>query len=533
MKPGDVFKKIGEGVKKGVGIEGSAKDALLPMIGYNSANITLAGGSYVINLYYLTFLTEVEKLSSGQAGLVMLVATIWDMIANPIMGLITDRTRSKYGRHRRYFLWGLVPIAVTYFIMWTSFGISGTGNTNYTTLYYIIAYMLFKSAYTLISVPHTAMLPEIAPRYFERTQYSSMGYLLNTVGQISSFMMVSFTLGFFNMSNPDASQRPTYMMLGGVICLWLSWPLFLTFFGTKEPSSLNMQPPQLNAQYTLGEYVQVFRNRAFRQYFFLHLCWRIATSFYSNTDQYFILYVAKRWNLFNVLNTMAGVGEASGFPLNFWLVKRFGKQFCGKVLTPVMIAGLLMHLLISPDTMSSGIVTFLLFASVMVYNFGLSGPGFVAENIQPDVTDVDEMITGRRREGAIAVFSNFIKRSISGLLAAVVGFTLENVFGFQTGVANEELPQTAMALVGLRITFIILPVFFMVLCFIGILRYKMNKGDYEMIKAAIKEKHETGEVSLSVEEKRRCEEIAGQKFHDMWIGQPLNAADRQFSAVES
>ena len=134
-----------------------------PMVGYNFASILFGGGSYIISLYFLSFLAEVEKLRPDQAGMVIAMAHIWDAVTDPVMGIITDRTRSKYGRHRRYLLWGFVPIAVSYFCLWTSFGISATGNTTATMLYYMLAYMLYNTALTLVTVPHVAMLPVVAP----------------------------------------------------------------------------------------------------------------------------------------------------------------------------------------------------------------------------------------------------------------------------------------------------------------------------------------------------------------------------------
>lgn len=134
-----------------------------PMVGYNAASILFGGGGYIISLYFLSFLTEVEKLSVDQAGMVIAMAHIWDAVTDPVMGIITDRTRSKYGRHRRYLLWGVIPIAVSYFCLWNSFGISATGNKTATMLYYMLAYMLYNTALTLVTVPHVAMLPLSRP----------------------------------------------------------------------------------------------------------------------------------------------------------------------------------------------------------------------------------------------------------------------------------------------------------------------------------------------------------------------------------
>lgn len=208
-----------------------------PMVGYNFASILFGGGSYIISLYFLSFLTEVEKLRPDQAGMVIAMAHIWDAVTDPVMGIITDRTRSKYGRHRRYLLWGFVPIAVSYFCLWTSFGISATGNTTATMLYYMLAYMLYNTALTLVTVPHVAMLPVVAPEYSLRTQYNSVQYIMNSVGMVTSFLLVSLSLGFTNMEM-SAASRPKFMFFGAILCLWFSLPLLVTFKCTKEPSSI-------------------------------------------------------------------------------------------------------------------------------------------------------------------------------------------------------------------------------------------------------------------------------------------------------
>ena len=196
---------LGERSKSAIGVEGSFKEAILPMIGYNSASILFGGGGHIISLYFLSFLTEVEGLDPKQAGLVLLFGLVWDAITDPAMGLITDRTRSRFGRHRLYILLGIAPIAVSYFMLWNSFGLSSLGRDGVTMTYYVIAYMLFSTATTIVAVPHTAMLPELAPQYFLRTQYKSVEYLINSVGMTSSFVLAS--LIFLRFRNTGTIQR--------------------------------------------------------------------------------------------------------------------------------------------------------------------------------------------------------------------------------------------------------------------------------------------------------------------------------------
>lgn len=491
------------------------KTTITPMICYNSASILFGGAPYIISLYFLSFLTDVEGLSTQQAGLVVMFAHIWDAVTDPAMGIITDRTRSKHGKHRRYLIWGVIPIAISYFMLWNSFGISENYSSNAVMAYYIGVYMLFNTAFTLVCVPHTAMLPELAPEYSQRTQYKSIEYIMNSVGMVSSFLLVSATFGFFSMeeigANPET--RSKYMFLGLVLAIWFSAPLLLTFFFTKEKSSLGMRLPPLDVHYTFQEYALVFKNKTFRRYFALSLFYSIARGFYSNSNQYFVRHAAKLWKRYNITNTIAGVAEASGFPLNYALTMKHGKQFCGKLLGPIMIIGLGLSLFVSesiPETPRF----ILLCVSIIFYYFGYSGVGFVGTNTQPDVTDVDEMITGRRREGVLATFNSFIKKTINGFMSAFTGYILA-AFNFQTG---ENAVQTASGIFGIRLTYSILPMIFALFAIIAIHRYKMTKADHQMIQSIIAQKKENGVVEISKEDKERCEDLSGIKWEDMWIG---------------
>ena len=521
-------RSFGDMLKHAIGVEGSFKDAILPMLGYNCINIFSGGSGYVISLYFSAFLTDVENLSLSQAGLIVMFATIWDAVTDPAMGIITDRTRSRLGRHRRYILWGIPLMALSWIMMWHSFGISARGNATATMVYYILAYMLYKTAYTVMIVPHTAMLPELAPAYALRTQYNSVGYLMNSAGMVPSFLLVACIFGFAQMDSFDSGARTKFLLVGVVLAAFYSISALATFFSTREKSSLDMVNPPFDRRYLFAEYYRVFQNRSFRQYFTISLFYMMATGFYRNAQYYFIKYVAHKNSLYNLFTTVAGVAEASAFPFNYAVTMKYGKKKCSMITTPLMLAGLAIGLFArsSENPVVSGFWTVMLFASMVLYPIGFSGIGFTTNNIFPDTTDVDEMITGRRREGVIATFSTLIKKSISGVMAAFVGMILQ-LFGLVTGdtvKAYETLhgvmyPQTSTAHAGVRICVAVIPIVCVLLSLLSLRSFSMTKEDHEMIRAAIAERHETGTTTLTEEQKKTCEHIAGQKWENMWIGQ--------------
>lgn len=519
---------MGEKIKRLVGVQGDFKTTILPMINYSYANMYMGGAGYIISMYFTIFLTDVVNLSLNQAGIVVMLATVWDAVTDPVMGIITDRTRSKTGKHRRYLLWGIPLMMLSYTMMWNSFGLDGKSSPGIAMAYFIFAYMLYKTAYTVIGVPHTAMLPELAPEYNLRTQYNSVGYLFNSAGMVPAFGIVVVILAIFGSNdNLTSESKSPFLIIGIVLSVFFGIAVFLTYTKTREPSSLNNKNEKLDVRYIIHEYVLVFKNKSFRQYFFMSLAYQFATGFYANSKVYYIKYLANQYSGYALFNTVAGVAEAAAFPLNYALTMKHGKKKCGNIVTPLMVAGLAIGLIMQSG--GSFFWSALMMLSMILYPFGMSGLGFVSTNIFPDLTDVDELITGRRREGVIATFSTLIKKSISGVMAAMVGFTLQG-FGLVTGDSVSEYEKTTgslftqsdSAVLGVRICVAVIPIVAAIISLVLLKRFRMTKEDHTMIRAAIATKHEYGSVTLTDEQKKRCELISGQKLESTWLGQSEN-----------
>ncbi len=503
------LQKFGCTVKRLVGVEEQTK--IGPMLAYSSG-VFLSGGSfYIIGIYFIAFLTNVEGLTPSQAGTVILFAKLSDALSDPIMGIVTDRTRSKYGRHRPYLIYGLPFAALTYFMMWCSFGISAKGNATYTMVYYIIAYVLFSTAYTVVIVPYTAMLPSLAPEYNMRTQYNAVKTITDAVGSYSSFIIAGLFFGIFETEEFTVASRQKFIIMGLILCLWVSLPMLFVFKYCKEPSSLDEVHPPFNLSEFVRQYKTVFKNRAFRRYFSLCFFNTAASSFSSNSSYYFLNNIARMSNRLNIMTMVSGVAEAVGFFPAYAMSISKTKQLPAKIFIPVTIAALSLSFAVTPQSHP-----ILMYAIEFLYGLGLAGMASVTSNIFPDITDVDMLITGERREGTISTFSTFIKKFISGIMAALTGFILSG-FGFNAD-SKQAVAENARALFGIRFTYSIIPIALLIMSVISAFRYKMTKKDHALVKRAIAEKQETGSVNLTKKEIATLEAIAGQKFEDMWIG---------------
>ena len=514
---------LGERFKKAIGVEGKFLDTVWPMIQYCFANIFMGGGGYIISMYFTVYLTNVVGMELKHATFIIMLATIWDGINDPIMGIITDRTRSKYGRHRRYLLWSIPLVVLSYSMLWNSYGLDGKANPTLCIVYYGFAYILYKTAYTMVDVPHVSMLPTLAPEYNKRTQYTSVSYIFNSVGMVPSYIILLIFLSVFNSSGELSKESAApFFVTGIVLSIVYACAIFATFKSVKEPSSLNEVFPKLDIKFAINEYIQVFRSKSFRDYFTMSFFWQMARSFYSTTIIYFITYLANLYSYYPLYNTFAGVFESLAFPLNYALTMKMGKSKCGAVVTPMMIIGLGMLLLVTPGTAAGGAGTLplvlLILGGAVLYPFGMSGIGFTGNNVLPDLTDVDELITGRRREGVMSTFNTMVKQIVQGIMTFTVGSTLD-AFGLVTSnVKGEYIQQTDLALTGLKVCVAILPMISAIIAWLMLKRFKMTKDDHTMIRAAIATKREYGSVTLTDYEKERCELLTGYKLHNTWLG---------------
>lgn len=513
---------MGERFKKAIGVEGRFVDTVWPMIQYCFANIYLGGGGYIISMYFTVFLTNVVGMDLQHATFIIMIATVWDGINDPLMGIITDRTRSKYGRHRRYLLWSIPPLVIAYSMLWNSFGLDAKEHPTVCVMYYAFAYILYKTAYTMVDVPHTAMLPTLAPEYNKRTQYTSVSYIFNSVGMIPSYIILLIFLSAFGSSGALSKEsKMPFMLTGVVLSIVYACAIFATFKTVKEPSSLNDKPPKLDLRFAIDEYVQVFRSKAFRDYFSMSFFWQMARSFYSTSSIYFITYLANLYKYYPIYNTFAGVFESLAFPLNYALTIKKGKSKCGAVVTPFMIIGLGLLLFVktgSPEGNSSIMpLVLMILGGAVLYPFGMSGLGFVGNNVLPDLTDVDELITGRRREGVISTCNTMVKQIVGGVMTFLVGTVLK-YFGLVTGNEGVYIQQNDTALLGIRICVSILPMVSAIIAYLLLKRFKMTKDDHTMIRAAIATKHKYGTVTLTEYERERCELLTGYKLENTWLG---------------
>jgi oligogalacturonide transporter len=442
-----------------------------------------------------------------------------------MMGAITDRIRSKLGRHRVFFIWGALPLVLSYSMLFYSFHIP-PGAIGLKVCYYMAANSIFSIIYTMVYVPYTAMLPSLSGDYHQRTRIVGIRNIFSCIGCVLPYFISVIILG--NEYSPAASKIP-FMLMGFIFSLFFAGSILITFVFVKEDPAEAL--PTEKGKIRLGDiyrnYASLFRCRSYTIYLVMMLCVNCMSGMVIGAYFYYVAYIGAHFQMYGRLFFFHGLTEIAGLPLVYLIARKFGKQLSFRVTMPVILAGLGGTLLLSPSTTQP----WMLYLLALLIGFGVSGIGMVSSNLYSDLTDVDELIYGERREGICSGVATFFRKLISGIAIFLVSIIL-GLFGYaQTpvdwNVARDGLyPQASGVVTGVRIVFAVIPMILAVIVFVTTFLYKLNAGTHLRIQRAIAEKREQGRAFISKEDAACFEEITGIPAASLWIVQAPESALR-------
>ncbi len=388
-------------------------------------------------------------------GILFFVPRMFDALTDPVMGFITDNTRSRWGRRRPYILAGSIIAGLSFIAMWQ---IYPENSQTYNFTWFLSISIVFYLGMTIFSTPYVAMGYEMSNDYHERTRLMAVA---QWIGQWTWVVVPWFWIFIYDTSLFDdaAEGARTLAIWVGLTCLvFTSVP---AIFGKTQP--VREENLVKLSRDSMGEHLGIFLRGildTLKCAPFRRLC--IATFFVFNafnTIAGFSFFIIVYY-MFNGDPEAAGVwpawfGSASALctcflviPAVTWLAQRLGKRETFMLSQGVSILGYVSFWwAFDPNN------PWLLFLPMPLFAFGIGGLFTLMMSMTADVCDLDELQTGSRREGTFAAIYWWMVKfgfAIAGLLS---GLILKFV-GFDQSVAV----QTEEALIGLRLAYIILPI---------------------------------------------------------------------------
>ncbi|MBN2658587.1 MAG: MFS transporter [Spirochaetales bacterium] len=465
-----------------------------------------AGGSFLlIALMFLYFLTDVVGLEPALAGLIVLAGKIWDGITDPLMGTISDRTRSRFGRRRIYFLTGIIPVFISFSALWFS---PRVDSQTFLFIYYLFAYILFSTVFTLVQVPYVALMPELTDSYSERASVAGIRLMFSAVSAIIAGVVPMIIIKMFS------TVKTGYMFMGGAFGLFYAIPWIIVFLGTEERPRDDSYIRQGNH---FSDLLSIFKNRAFRNHAGLFIFSQTAVDLLSALMLYYITSVLGKQEYYSAIMASLLIVPVITMPLYVKIARRFRKT------TPMHIGLVIWALAMVCTVFLTEANWFFIFPIAALAGVGTSSSVFVPWTILPEVTDVDELISGRRREGIYGGMATFLRKLSGGIAIALLGFLL-TLIGY---IPAEQLARAGLTMqrpdtiLWLRILVAVIPAIFILAALFFSIRYNVDEEKYIIMKEEIARRKGGGDPAKADGAVQKvCEELTGLTYGDSIRGLP-------------
>jgi GPH family glycoside/pentoside/hexuronide:cation symporter len=405
------------------------------------------------SIFYALYLTDVVGIEPRLASIGALVGIVWDAVNDPLIGMLSDRIKTRWGRRRPFLLWFAFPFGLSFVILWSA---PNWENQIALTIYVTLAFMISDTLITLVTMPYLALTPELTQDYDERTALSSFRTVFQLLAAIA--VVVAAPMIVDEVIRMGGTQQQGFMLTGAIFGLSGAIPLFFIGWFVREKFS-SEQEESLPFRETLRV---AWENVPFRYAAGIYMFNWSAVDMVAITFPYFLLYWVAGGNLLAKINVLGmDLALESAFfgvlmsvcilcvPFWLWLARTRNKReaYILGMTFWVLVQGLIF-------TIQPGETDYLLFIA-MLAGVGVSAAYILPDSILPDVIEWDELRTRRRQEGIYYGIRTLI-RKLTGAL--VIFFTLQ-VLGWSgyrsppDGVIQFTQPDSALLAIRLMVSF--------------------------------------------------------------------------------
>lgn len=386
--------------------------------------------SSIIGAYFAIFLTDVVGIAPGIAAIAIFIGRSWDYINDPIIGYLSDRTRTRWGRRRPFLLFGALPFALTYILIWLRPPIE---NQVLLAAYYGLAYVLFESAATFVYMPYFALTPELTTNYDERTSLTTYRMFFSILGSLVAFTIPLMIVGTFRPEN-----APRVLLMGTIFAAASALPLLIVFFGTRERKEYSsLEQPGLRESLKAA-----FKNRPFVFSMVIFLLTWVAVDILQVSLLYFVKYVVQREGQSDVIMASIFITAILVLPFWEWTSRRWNKRLAYSAGIAFWAVVQIVLVLLNPTTPLAAILFLCVLAGV-----GVSAAHVLPWSIIPDAIEWDEWQTGERHEGMFYSLVMLMMKIASSITIPLVLLMLQFT-GYNPGVVQ----QPASAILGIRLS---------------------------------------------------------------------------------
>ena len=432
------------------------------------------------NLFYtatafmlMHYLTDTVGLAAIWAGTALFIGRIWDAFYDPVIGYVSDRTSSRWGRRRPYLFIGAVPLGLSMVLMFTNPALlAGEGFVpaeRQTVLFLttLIGYILLSTAYSTVNIPYCAMTPELTNDFHERTSLNGYRFSFAVFGTLIGAWAGLSIVGLFDDKNIG------YLVMGLIFGVIMLLSTMITAVSVPEPKT----PAPAPATSLPATFLKVVRNTPYLIILATYVLHVVAITIVSASAIYYFKYILAAESMTTPSLLILILTAMLAIPVSVLIARRVGK-------TPVYAGGLLIMAVGLMILFGFGHVKPVGFTMFMVFVMGI-GLGFtyaMPYAIVPDTIEYDYLKTGERREGAYYGFWTWGFKLGQALAAQIMGWVL-SAMGY---VAN-VVPQSETAALGIRLFLGPIPAAFCILAAVTLIFYPISEERYQAIMGQIED----------------------------------------------
>jgi oligogalacturonide transporter len=440
-------------------------------VAYGMGDIYGGGSTVIVGFFYLVFLTDVVRISPGLAGIVILVSRVYDAITDPLEGIIFDRTRTRIGRRRPYLVGGIPLVCLSFFLLFYPVGFESEAGR---FVFVILAYLFFSTIVSLVMINYNALQAELTLDYNERAALSAARIFFSTVSSIVCAVLSMEIVRSF----PDV--RSGWIAMGLTFGAFFALPFIATVAVCRERPEFQHKPEPFRWRQTI---IEPFRIRTFRYALLMFLFAFAAMDTVSSVVVFFMKnYLGRGEETSFVLGTLL-VAQAISLPFYIRLSKRTSKRTGYVTGALIWMVAMLFSFLIVPEASA-----FTIYVFAAIVGLGIGGIVVMMYAIFPDLPDVDELESGKRREAKYFALVVFMRKLSSAVALFFVAQTLE-LAGYIPPIKEVvegatrlvEQPQSAAFILGLRLIFALIPIIFLAFGLIFAFKYPLTSQVHQRL----------------------------------------------------
>jgi oligogalacturonide transporter len=477
-------------------------------LAYGSNDFLGAGAMSIIGFWILFFYTTFCGLTAGEAGIIFVVARLLDAFFSPVIGYISDHFHhtwlgKKFGR-RRFFILLAIPLVPSFALMWVE---------GHSFWYYLITYCFFELVYAMEIIPYETLAAEMSPDYRTKAKFAGARIICGQIANIAAMWLPGVIIAYLG----GKESGDTFLYLGILFSVFFVFVALAVYLFTWErprgqipDAGLGpMKSPFTNLTQLFDDLAATLRIRAFRLHLGMYLGGYISQDVLNGVLSYIIAFMfLGAVAASSTITTWMAVAQLFSVFAAIWLCLRIHAAPSYRI-----ALGLFASAIVGIATLYVMGVKELhwYLAVVVVAGLGRGALNYIPWSVYNYMPDVDEIVTGRRREGAFAGVMTFIRK----FMQSIAIFVVTQILDFAGLVPSVKIQPVEVVNVAVGIM-VVGALGLMAFGFLVSLRFKLNRDTHAVLMDEIERFRKQPHTQPTAESRAIVEDLTGWRYEQLW-----------------